>query len=190
MEVESKFKIVSPDEVRRRLAEIGARLISRELEKDAYYAVPEGSGLTAVRLRSTGRRGLFTIKSAPPAGGESKPGLKVLEEAQVEVDDAARFARLLEKLGLVPQFRKEKIRESYDWSGLSIFLDELPHLGFYLEIEAPEEGIRAAATALGLDMSQASGETYMEIFSRYKSLRRAPELELVFGPPASNRREP
>lgn len=180
MEIETKFKIPSADEVRLKLAKIGARPVSRDLEKDTYYATPEGKGLTAVRLRTIGRRGLFTIKSAPAAGSQGKPGLKVLEEIQVEIDDASRFGRMLEMMGFVAQFRKEKIRESYDWNGLPIFLDELPHLGFFLEIEAPEDGIRAAASALGLDMSQASGETYMQIFARYKVARNAPDLELTF----------
>jgi predicted adenylyl cyclase CyaB len=170
MEIETKFKIPSADEVRLKLAKIGARPVSRDIEKDTYYATPEGKGLTAVRLRSIGRRGLFTIKSTPAAGSQGKPGLKVLEEIQVEIDDASRFGRMLEMMGFVAQFRKEKIRESYDWNGLPIFLD----------IEAPEDGIRAAASALGLDMSQASGETYMQIFSRYKVARNVPDLELTF----------
>jgi len=179
-EVESKFRVGSPEEIREKLIGVGARFLSRNLEKDTYYSLPEGQALSAVRLRSFGQKGLFTIKSAPEAGFESAPGIKVLEELQVEVDDAVLFGRMLEMMGFSPQFKKEKIRESYDWNGLLICLDELPHLGFFLEIEAPEDALAKTAAALGLDMGRAIGMTYMQIFSRYKAARNAPDLELTF----------
>ncbi len=180
MEIESKFKVSSPDDVRSGLARIGARFLSRELEKDTYYAVPPGSCLTAIRLRAAGEKGLFTIKARPEEGFARTPGVKALEEAEVEVSDAGRFARMLGMLGFELRFRKEKVRESYIWKDIPIFLDELPFLGFYLEIEAPEDRIREAAAALGLDWNAASAETYLEIFTRYKTGRGLPELELVF----------
>jgi predicted adenylyl cyclase CyaB len=180
MEIESKFKVRSAGEIRAKLAEIGARFLSREFERDTYYAVPGGANLTTVRLRDLGQKGLFTIKSMPTKGAPAKLGLKVLDEIQVEVEDASRFSRMLEILGFSAHSRKEKIRESYDWNGLPIFLDELPYLGFFLEIEASEEGINAAASALSLDPTQAIGETYLQLFSRYKTVRNAPDLELVF----------
>jgi adenylate cyclase class 2 len=179
-EIETKFRVEDPDSLRPNLAGIGARLLYRELEKDVYYAGPAREDITAVRLRSTHNKGLFTIKSMPDAKPGAPSGLKVLEELQVEVGDPGVFARILESMGYVPQFRKEKIREAYDWRGILICLDELPYLGFFLEVEAPEDGIRAAASALGLDMAKAMGETYMQIFTKYKTLRGNPELELVF----------
>ncbi len=180
MEIESKFRIFSPDSARAGLAAIGARFVSRELERDTYYAVPPGSRLTAVRLRAKGEKGLFTVKALPEQGFIRTPGVKALEEVEVEVSDGRRLARMLEMLGLEPRFRKEKIRETYMWQDLAIFLDELPFLGFYLEIEAPEDRIREAAGALGLDWDAASAETYLDIFTRYKTVRGLPELELVF----------
>jgi adenylate cyclase class 2 len=181
MEIESKFKVESPDAARAALTRIGAGLVSRELERDTYYAPPERSRLTAVRLRSMGERGLFTIKALPGDGFVKQAGVKTLEEIEVEISDAGRFARMLGMLGFVPRLRKEKLRETYAWRDIHLFLDELPYLGFYLEIEAPEEGIREAAAALGLTWDRASGETYLEIFDRYKAERGRPELELVFG---------
>ena len=180
MEIESKFKVSSPDDIRSRLARIGARLLSRELEKDTYYAVPPGSRLTAIRLRASGDKGLFTIKTRPDEGFARTPGVKALEETEVEISDAGLFARMLRMLGFEPRFRKEKVRESYVWRDVPIFLDELPFLGFHLEIEAPEDGIREAAAALGLDWAEASAETYLAIFTRYKNERGLPDLELVF----------
>jgi adenylate cyclase, class 2 len=180
MEIESKFKIPSPDSARGELARIGARFLSRELERDTYYAVPPGSRLTAVRLRARGEKGLFTVKARPDEGFARTPGIKALEETEVEVADAGRLARMLEMLGFIPLFRKEKVRESYIWRDVPLFLDELPFLGFYLEIEAPEDRIRETAEALSLDWSQASAETYLEIFTRYKTERGLPGLELVF----------
>jgi len=179
-EIETKFKVGAPEEIRAKLAGIGARFLSREVEKDVYYAGPAGSDVTSIRLRTTEKNGLFTIKSMPDAGPDAPPGLKVLEELQVEVGDADAFGRMLNLMGYVPQLRKEKTRETFDWRGILICLDELPYLGFFLEVEAPEDGIRAAAAALGMDMSKAIGETYMQIFARYKAVSGKPDLELVF----------
>jgi predicted adenylyl cyclase CyaB len=181
LEIETKFKVGQAEQARNSLARIGAKLLSKELEKDVYYAGPKQANVTAVRLRTAGRKALFTIKSFPEAGAAASPGMKVLEETEIVVDDAPTFERLLALLGFVPQFRKEKIRETYLWRGVPIFLDELPHLGFFLEIEAPEHEIKTAAEALGLDIETAVGETYMQLFSRYKEVRNEPDLELVFG---------
>jgi len=179
-EVETKFKVESPEEIRTRLAGIGARLLSRELEKDVYYAGPARADVTSIRLRAKDKKGLFTIKAATVTRPEASSGLKILEELQVEVGDAQAFGRMLNIMGYVPQLRKEKIRETYDWRGILVCLDELPYLGFFLEVEAPEEGIRAAASALGMNMTTAMGETYMQIFARYKTASGRPDLELVF----------
>ena len=181
LEVETKFKIGQVEQARISLARIGAKLLSKELEKDVYYAGPKQANVTAVRLRTAGGNTLFTIKSFPEAGTSASPGMKVLEETEVVVGDAPAFERQLTLLGYVPQFRKEKIRETYLWQGVPIFLDELPHMGFFLEIEAPEDKIKAAAEALGLDIMMAVGETYMQLFSRHKEVRRESDLELVFG---------
>ena len=179
-EIETKFRVEAPAEFRAKLAGVGASFLSRKLERDIYYAGPAGADVTSIRLRTTDKKGLFTIKSRPDTRADTSPGIKVLEELQVEVADADAFGRMLDMMGYVPQLRKDKIRETYDWNGILICLDELPCLGFFLEIEAPEDGIRAAASALGLDMTQAIGETYMQLFSRYKTVRGLPDLELVF----------
>lgn len=179
-EIETKFKVEAPAELRAKLAAVGARFLSRELEKDVYYAGPARADVTSIRLRSTDKKGLFTIKSMPDTKTDATPGLKVLEELQVDVGDADAFGRMLDMMGYVPQLQKEKIRETYDWRGILICLDELPYLGFFLEVEAPEDGIRAAASALGLDMTKAMDETYMQIFARYKTVSGKPDLELIF----------
>ena len=181
-ETETKFYVEDPDLLRAKLAGIGARLISRELEKDVYYSGPAGAQVTTIRLRVTDKKAVFTIKSQPEAALSPSAKLKVLEEYQVEVADAAVFSRMMGFLGYGPQLRKEKIRETYDWRGLVICLDELPYLGYYLEIEAPEDGITSAAEALALDMTKAVADTYMQIFNRYKAASRRSDLELVFPP--------
>jgi adenylate cyclase class 2 len=179
-EIETKFRVEAPAEFRAKLAGVGARFLSRELERDVYYAGPAKADVTSIRLRTMDKKGLFTIKSMPDTRPDASPGLKVLEELQVEVADADALGRMLDMMGYVPQLRKEKVRETYDWRGILICLDELPYLGFFLEVEAPEDGIKAAVSALGLDMTKAMGETYMEIFSRYKTMRGLPDLELIF----------
>jgi len=178
-ETETKFKIKSGDTFRKALKKISAEFISKEFEQDTYYRSPSrGFAGSAIRLRAIGGKGVFTVKSACRAG--LPRAYKVREELEAGVNDVKAFGKILVKLGFTPRFRKEKIRETYKWKNAKICVDELPFIGLYAEIEAPKKRIKEAADLLGLKMACAMPETYMELFSYYKALRRKPHLKLVF----------
>lgn len=178
-EVEAKFKIGSERSFRKVLKKAGASLLSRELEKDVYYNnLPGCRGPGAIRLRSVGDKGLFTVKSQNACG--SSGTYKVRDEFEVAVADAEAFAHILKILGFKPSFRKEKLRATYGWRGAKICVDTLPFIGSYVEIEAPKKKIKEAAEALALDMSKAIPDTYMELFNYYKLRHGRPELEFSF----------
>ena len=62
-EIETKFKIKSKSEIKKKLKKIGAKVISKKLEKDIYYKIPLSKhDITVIRLRSLGKDGIFTIK--------------------------------------------------------------------------------------------------------------------------------
>lgn len=177
-EVETKFNVASATELRKALKRIGARFISRRLEKDIYYGIPCRPSSIAIRLRSVGKRGVFTVKCS--SGTSSSKAYKVRDEFETEVEDAETFKMILKKLGFSTRFRKEKIRESYSCRGAGIFIDKLPHIGFYVEIEAPRARIKEIAGLLGLDMARAIPDTYMQLFNYYKIRHGSPGIELVF----------
>jgi len=178
-EIETKFKISCQDTFRKALKKIGAKFLSKEFEQDVYYRAPAAQcSAGTVRLRAMGRKGLFTIKGS--AGMPASRTYKIREELEVSVDDVKLFGEMLAKLGFLPRFRKEKIRETYKCKDAKILIDEIPFIGFYAEIEAPKGRIKELARSLGLDMSKAIPDTYMELFGYYKMLHKKPKLELIF----------
>jgi len=178
-EIETKFKIHSPKEFRSKLKKIAAKFVSKNLEKDIYYKSPSTTCCrNTIRLRSMGKRGIFTIKSASRNSESLK--YKIRNEVELAIDDVKTFRAMLQMLEFVPQFKKEKIRETYTWKDVKITLDKLPFIGFYAEIEGPKKTIRQAVRVLDFDMGKAIPDTYMQLFGYYNIIHKAHERELVF----------
>ncbi|MFH1479147.1 MAG: class IV adenylate cyclase [Candidatus Omnitrophota bacterium] len=179
-EIETKFKITSPREIRTLLKKIKARFTIKQLEKDIYYKVPGAlSRINSIRLRKISKKdGLFTIKSLT----KDNPGgiFKVLDEKEMPISEVERFKNILKALGFEIAFRKEKRREIYSYSSTKITLDKLPFIGWYLEIEGSKNNIKKLAKLLCLDMNSAIPGTYMSIFNEYRKHHKRKDLELTF----------
>jgi predicted adenylyl cyclase CyaB len=65
--------------------------------------------------------------------------LKSREEKEVGVDNAKAATVMLEALGYHHILSFEKKRESWRLADCLVELDELPHLGLFVEIEGPKE---------------------------------------------------
>jgi len=177
-EVETKFKVHSKSALKKKLERKGAIFISRRLERDIYYKNPRLSGPEVIRLRETGHGGIFTIKKS--TGKQRSRIYKVRQELETRIGNVKTFQKMMKELGFLPRFRKEKIREAYTLEGCRIFLDKLPFIGEYLEIEASEAKIKKLAAVLGLDIKKATSQTYMSLFDHYKKRAKRSRLELVF----------
>ncbi len=178
-EIETKFKINNPSAFKKRLSGIGARYQGKELQHDIYYCRKGGPPVPVVRLRMLGKsKSIFTVKTAPK--GPVPRGLKIRQEYETGVEDPATLDRMLRLMGYAVWFEKEKKRAAYAWEACHFFLDELPYIGWYLEIEATHKKINDAARRLGLAMEDAIPETYLELFNYYKLLYKKPDVTLVF----------
>ena len=83
-----------------------------------------------------------------------------MEELETQVADAQSLAAILEGLGLQPVIAYEKRRETWLLADCKVELDELPQLGWFVEIEGElESQIRWACNELGL-----SGATVRETY--------------------------
>lgn len=143
VEIEAKMSVDSHDAVRARLRECGARPAGSHFEVNTFFDTDDRSLLAAdegLRLRlqrddATGKeRHIITWK------GPRQPGpLKSREELELEVDGADAAVRLLERLGYLRTMSFEKRRESWEFKGCRIELDEVPHLGRFVEIEGPDD---------------------------------------------------
>ena len=178
-EIETKFKIDSPLLLKKRLKKLGAKFISKKFEKDTYYFFPgDRRSSNTARLRSFGKKGIFTVKG--PTIKDKSRKLKIREEFQTKVSDVKVFAAMLDRIGFVPGLKKEKIRETYKLKKAFIVIDKLPFMGFYVEIEASKNEIKKIAKLLEFSMKKAIPNTYMELFKRYKTHHKKPNLKLLF----------
>ena len=108
--------------------------------------------------------------------------MKSREEIEVDVADAAGTMRLLGALGFEPVFVFEKRRESWRLNDCQVELDEVPHLGHYVEIEGPAEAaIASVQAALGLADSTPIKSGYIALLTQYRRERNLPTFRVVFG---------
>lgn len=175
-EIELKLRIADAAEVRCRLAECGAAFRERVLEHNSIFDDAERRLLAAgcgLRVRmvepvagdaAAGRRGgTLTFK------GPRQPGsLKVREEIEVACSDSAALIEILGRLGLRVVVLYEKRRETWTLHGCEVALDELPRLGWFVEIEGPDEAtISAARSALQLDPAPVVPESYVSLAAEH-----------------------
>jgi predicted adenylyl cyclase CyaB len=144
MEIEAKIQVQDDSAVRARLRTLGARFIGRYLEVNHILDHP----LLDLRLRgqSLRVRELDTLDGQPqPATitykGSVQPGtmFKTRPEINVVTHSPGAAVELLESLGFTRVLSFEKIRESWSRSPCQVEIDELPHLGRFVEVEGPDE---------------------------------------------------
>lgn len=172
VEIEAKMKVADFAPVKRKLAELGAVHRSSVLETNLFFDTDDRTLLAAdqgLRLRqqkdlSSGRERFVITFKGPRQHGP----LKNREETEIAVDSEKNTIALFEKLGFHRVLSFEKRRESWMLDGCEIDLDELPHLGFYVEIEAPSEPpILELRKKLGLGERPVVKESYIALLMTY-----------------------
>lgn len=155
VEIEAKMAVTDLEPIRAKLRELGAQAAGQNMETNTFFDTEDRSLLAAdeaLRLRhnlntTTGADEHIITYKGPRQHGK----LKSRDEVEMTVQDCERASELLERLGFVRTLSFEKRRESWKLGGCKVELDELPYLGFYVEIEGPsEEPVLAVRAQLGL----------------------------------------
>lgn len=180
LEVEVKFLVDDLDALHRRLDEVGAQLIGpRVHEKNVRYDTVDGALLRRSQLlrlrRDTRDRLTFKGLAAEDAASEAK----VREEIELEIGDFDQMAKILGRLGFQPVQTYEKYRETYQWRGVEILLDEMP-FGSFVELEGAESGLKATAAILGLDWAKRLLTNYLELMEQCRQTFALPFTDLTF----------
>jgi adenylate cyclase, class 2 len=180
-EVEIKLRVENLAGLRRRLARLGARRLSRLREEDTLYDTPARTLKrrgALLRLRLRGGGALVTYK-----GRRTSPSrYKVRREIESAVSDPDEFRALLEAVGFRPWFRYEKYRSSYRLPRLprlAVELDETP-IGPFLELEGPREAIDRAARRLGFRPADYLTASYYTLYLRARRSLRGPAGAMLF----------
>jgi adenylate cyclase class 2 len=185
-EIEIKLAVHDPHFVRRRLAELGLRRVSkRQFERNLLYDFPdrrlrkEGS---LVRLRFAGGRSLLTFKGRRIRAGR----FKERPEIESQVADGIEMGRVLEALGLRVAFRYEKYRTLYrkpgDKTHHEVTFDETP-IGTYVELEGPRRWIDQMARALGYRTHEYISASYGRLYLGWCETHDREPADMVFPQP-------
>lgn len=186
IETEIKIRLTDLDAFRRLLRAVEHLLVSpRHFEDNYLLDFPDGrmnALMSLVRVRVTENRAWVTYKGPPRAEGI----FKTREELETPVEDGAVALRILQNLGMQVWFRYQKYRQEYDLrvpgnpaERIHLALDETP-VGIYAEFEGSENGIRAAAAALGISESKFIRVSYYSLYREFCSERGESPSHMVF----------
>lgn len=158
LEVEAKFAVPEPGDVRDRLNRRGVRMVRRQQERDVYYNAPHrdfGKTDEALRVRYDDTGTTVTYKGPKVRVGSAK----AREEFNLAVASGETLEEILSRLGFRQAAVVSKVREFYEMGDVTVTLDDVEGLGTHIEIEiltedAQEDAadrIGAIAKELGVD---------------------------------------
>jgi len=176
IEVEQKFPVSPLEAVCDKLAALGGKLGERREEVDRYYAHPARDFARtdeALRIRGVGPAGFLTYKG--PKMDATTKTRREIELALPAGDEGRRaWGELLEALGFRPiaEVRKRRRKARVPWQGrpVELCLDEVEHLGTFVEIELVTEPddvelAKACIASLAAHLGLANSErrSYLEL---------------------------
>jgi adenylate cyclase class 2 len=185
VEIEAKLKVDSHAAVRARLAAAGGQCVGRVLEENHIFDNPDRTMLAAdcgLRVRvcrdHAGQVVSTTVTyKGPPCDGryKSRP------EIQFHADDGPAAIAFLNALGFVEAVCFEKRRESWKLDDCRVELDEVPHLGPFVEIEGPSEAaVAAAQQTISLEHLPHEPGSYIALLVEHCRRHHLPTTAITF----------
>jgi adenylate cyclase class 2 len=181
IEREIKLRFDSPDDARETVGRTGAApLRARRFQEDCLLDTADEwlrRQRSVLRIRNEGQRSLLTFK------GPVQPGpMKIREELETVVADGDLVLQLFERLGMHVWFRYQKYREEFALNDVVIAVDETP-VGTFVEVEGHEDGIAAAAQALGKGPADYILDSYHRLFLNNRERLGFRGHDMVFDDP-------
>lgn len=181
--IETEIKLPMKDGVgpARLLLERHGYLITtpRTHQSDQVFDFPNGllreSGrLLRLRLENTpseNSAGILTYKGPVLSASPHKSR----EELETSAADGGTLEKILERLGMVPAFRYEKYRTTFQAAGDPglVALDETP-IGVFLELEGPSYWIDQTALRLGFAPRDYVTASYSALFRAFRESHPGP----------------
>ena len=176
-EIEAKVKIADPEAFRRRMAARGLADEGTVLEINRLFDDPAESlrkAGSALRLREerdpAGGQVLRTILTLKGPVAESP--IKRRPETELEVEAAGPMVAILGRLGLAETFCYEKRRTTWHVGPCAVVLDDMPCLGWFVEVEGPtEEAVFAVLNDVGLGGEPTIRRSYIKMLRAYLASR-------------------
>ena len=188
VEIEAKMKVDSFDPVRAKLRDARASGPNEHFEVNTFFDTEDRSLMAAdegLRLRRDRDVAAGTEKNIITFKGPRQPGpLKSREEVELDVSDSAAAVQLLERLGYLRTLSFEKRRESWKLDNCKVELDEVPHLGRFVEVEGPDEpSVMKVREKLGLASRPIVKSSYIAMLMSHLQERGQATKTVTFETP-------
>jgi adenylate cyclase class 2 len=139
IEIEVKARINTKDAIIQKLASLGCILSDPRIQDDTVYVEQDGSLATflsnkvflRIRVQNDGKV-LLTAKQPKTKSAENL----IKHEYEVTVDSVAEAHGILTLMGYQAAVRVKKVRQTAEYEGYEICLDDIEGLGSFIEIEA------------------------------------------------------
>jgi len=187
VEIEAKYRLPVPHALLRRLAQAHAQRVGLIHEINTYLDSPDadlkredrGLRIRVERIDDQPPRTVITHKG-PRAHGP----LKSREEDECDVHSADDALNLFRALGYHPILTFEKRRTRYTLGGCRVEVDELPLIGWFVEIEGPsEKAVLAVRDQLELDDASHLRASYIAMLQAHAAEHRLTDAIIRLDPP-------
>jgi len=169
LEREIRFRVYDIRILRKTLRTLGWKRTERWKGRDILFDKGDEliSGGRVLRLRlgmEKNDRGKLTYKNP-----NEELIFKVREEFETIVENSEMTIRILDNLGYLPIFQYEKRTELWKlWKNgfidAEIYIDELPTIGCFIEIEGSKKDITRVTKSLGYDIKDGIKKSYKQYF--------------------------
>jgi adenylate cyclase class 2 len=162
IEYEATFTQINKDQMRKKLKDLGAKLIKPEfLMKRVVFHPPQEIKNGWMRVRDEGDKITLSLKIVS--------GKKITNQKEIElvIDDFNKGCKFLEAIGARKKSYQETKREYWHFNGCEITIDTWPGLKPLVEIEGPNEKIvKGVSEKLGFKWQDAYFGATDEIYER------------------------
>ena len=168
-EVEVKILNINPEEIRKKLLDLGAkRIFNGKLEAKVFDFPGEKLRKSGahLRIRKTGDKIEITYKES-----KKSKEFKKREEIETHIEDFDKMLKILQKLGLKEFNNYEKTRESFKLDNMRFDIDIYPEdtgIPPLVEVESTEEGVKKGVELLGFQMKDTSKASVWSLLNSHK----------------------
>ena len=161
IEYEIRVLEIDVDDVKKKLNELGAKLVFDVLQKRYVYDFNPVLSNKWIRLRTNGKETTLTIKDV------SEDKVDGTKELEIVVDDFDTTNEILGELGYKPRGVQENKRIRYDLNGVEVDIDTWPGIPTYLEIEGKsEKEVFDTLESLGFSKDEATALNTQDIYEK------------------------
>jgi adenylate cyclase class 2 len=172
VEIEAKIKVDDHESTIEKLKAAGAKYVGEVLETNVIFDTEDRSLLASdkgLRVRvAKDVKSSTEVCTVTYKGPRKHSALKSREETEMKVESFTAAISLLEQLRFIRVLSFEKRRHSWELGGCKVELDELPHLGSFVEIEgSSEKAIQKVQETLGLARQPIVKTAYVGLMMTY-----------------------